>query len=454
MKNKGISIIMPVYNAGAFLEESLKSILGQTFTDYELICVNDASDDMSAKILQKYADIDDRINIFTNSGRQGAAESRNLGMEKAGGVYLSFLDADDIFEQDMLEQAYNTIEEHQADIVMYEYKLVPTENIYEKRKCTHTKEYREKYCKNPFCMKDYPPYDFMKWGSHPVTKLYRHAFIKEKDLKFQSLKNCNDVYFVDMALLTASKLIALDEERVMLYARDHDSPTRISYDRDPMCAYLALEKIQKELIERGLFGEVYEYFYYRVLFKLCNAIKKTKNPERAREFYTFLAKEGIRELRKRGGIYYEQNDGYIRNELKKFEDNSFDSRWYVSMKGRLEIHLKRNEEFFVGLMKKYIHDGKKICVWGAGRNGRVFIDFFNHNELDIEKVLDEDTEKEGIYLEGHKVESPDWLLRKSNQKYLVIVSSMLAIDSANILAQKTANEIIIINVQEILSMRS
>ncbi len=385
MKKKGISIIMPVYNAGAFLEESLKSILGQTFTDYELICVNDASDDMSAEILQKYADLDDRISIFTNSERQGAGESRNLGMEKAGGVYLSFLDADDIFESDMLEQAYNTIEEHQADILMYEYKLVPTKNIYEKRKCTHTEEYREKYCKNPFCMKDYSPYDFMKWESHPVTKLYRHAFIKEKDLKFQSLKNCNDVYFVDMALLTASKLIALDEERVMLYARDHDLPTRISYDRDPMCAYLALEKIQKELIERGLFGEVYEYFYYRVLFKLCHAIKKTKSPERAREFYTFLAKEGIRELRKRGGIYYEQNDGYIRNELKKFEDNSFDSRWYVSMKGRLEIHLKRENcvkeyENVISILK---NERKKI-IYGAGLKASEFI---GHSVEKLENIM-------------------------------------------------------------------
>lgn len=454
MKNKGISIIMPVYNAGAFLEESLKSILGQTFTNYELICVNDASDDMSAEILQKYADLDDRINIFTNSERQGAAESRNLGMEKAGGSYLSFLDADDIFEPDMLEQAYNTIEEHQADIVIFEYMHMPTENIYEKTKRTHTKEYREKYCKNPFCVKDYPPYDCLEWKSQPWNKLYCRTFIEEKELRFQSLTSSNDVYFVDMALLMGSKLIVLDEERVMVYARDHDLPTRISYDRDPMCVYMALEKIQKELIERGLFGEVYEYFYYRAFSKLRAAIEKTKSPERAREFYAFLAQKGIRELRKRGGIYYEQNDGYIRNELKKFEDNSFDSQWYVNMKGRLEIHLKRNEEFFVGLMKKYIHDGKKICVWGAGRNGRAFIDFFNDNELDIEKVLDEDKSKEGMYLGGHKVEFPDWLLRKSNQKYMVIVSSVLAIDSANILAQKTANEIIIINVQEILSMQS
>lgn len=92
-----------------------------------MICVDDASDDMSAGILQEYARKDDRITVLTNSIRQGAAESRNRGMKVAKDDYLSFLDADDVFELDMLELAYVAMEKYQADIVIFEGKHMPTE---------------------------------------------------------------------------------------------------------------------------------------------------------------------------------------------------------------------------------------------------------------------------------------------------------------------------------------
>ena len=96
MKNPGISIIMPLYNAARFLEESLESIRKQSFQDFELICINDASTDNTIQILQTFQIKDSRIKILSNDERRGAAFSRNRGMREAKGTYLSFLDGGDI----------------------------------------------------------------------------------------------------------------------------------------------------------------------------------------------------------------------------------------------------------------------------------------------------------------------------------------------------------------------
>lgn len=120
--------------------------------------------------------------------------------------------------------------------------------------------------------------------------------------------------------------------------------------------------------------------------------------------------------------------------------------------GNAKVSSKKDKELFINFIKENIQDGKKICIWGVGQNGRILIDFFINNDLALDKVLDMDENKEGTYVGGCKVKHPDCLFRESNMKYLVFVSSVLAIDSANVLIQKAVNEITIINVQEILSM--
>lgn len=104
-----ISIIMPLYNAERFLEKTLQSIANQTYRDYELICIDDASSDLTAEIVKKAQLADKRIILLHNQERKGAAYSRNKAMRQARGDYLAFLDGDDIFDEKMLEKAYISI---------------------------------------------------------------------------------------------------------------------------------------------------------------------------------------------------------------------------------------------------------------------------------------------------------------------------------------------------------
>ena len=97
-----ISVIIPVYNVENYLEESLDSIINQTFTDLEIICVNDGSTDNSPSILNNYANKDSRINII-NQENKGLSAARNSGLDVATGDYIYFFDSDDILELTALE---------------------------------------------------------------------------------------------------------------------------------------------------------------------------------------------------------------------------------------------------------------------------------------------------------------------------------------------------------------
>lgn len=111
-----ISILMPVYNAERSIGTAIDSVLKQTFKEWELVCVDDDSNDQSLKILQKYAQLDKRIKVLhqKNTGPLGA---RRLGFEHSTGDYIIYLDADDLYSEDLLESLYNRAIESQADAI-------------------------------------------------------------------------------------------------------------------------------------------------------------------------------------------------------------------------------------------------------------------------------------------------------------------------------------------------
>ena len=113
--NPLFSIVVPVYNAGKYLNIALKSILKQTYTSFELILVNDCSTDDSLSICKDYASRDDRIVVLDNAINSGAAQARNNGIAVATGKYLCFVDADDFIEPDYLERFAKVLEVQEYD---------------------------------------------------------------------------------------------------------------------------------------------------------------------------------------------------------------------------------------------------------------------------------------------------------------------------------------------------
>lgn len=129
-----ISIIVPVYNAGKYIEETIRMVEKQTFKNWELILVDDCSADNSREIIQKYLDgrnsqkkeeqeKKDQIRLIKKEKNEGAAMARNTGMDAARGRYIAFLDADDIWMADKLEKELAFMEEKQAAFVCTSYEF-------------------------------------------------------------------------------------------------------------------------------------------------------------------------------------------------------------------------------------------------------------------------------------------------------------------------------------------
>lgn len=114
-----ISVVIPVYNSERYLNRCLDSILNQTLSDFEIILVDDYSSDKSRDICETYRAKDPRVKIICNEVNSGVSISRNKGLEKSTGKYITLVDSDDWLEIDALEYLYDLVKENNADIACY-----------------------------------------------------------------------------------------------------------------------------------------------------------------------------------------------------------------------------------------------------------------------------------------------------------------------------------------------
>lgn len=121
--NMKLSIIVPVYNAEKYLEETVCSILNQTFTDFELILIDDGSTDQSLDVCTQLQNIDERI-VVIHQENQGIGEARNIGLKIAQGEYIGFADSDDLLHPQMYEILLNKADEVDGDLIIAEAKKV------------------------------------------------------------------------------------------------------------------------------------------------------------------------------------------------------------------------------------------------------------------------------------------------------------------------------------------
>lgn len=116
-----VSVIVPVYNVERYLKRALDSLLGQTYGDFEAICVDDGATDGSGKILEEYAQKDSRVKVVKQVN-QGLSMARNNGLKEAVGEYVFFFDSDDAMHPQLLEFAVRAAEQNNAALVCFDYE--------------------------------------------------------------------------------------------------------------------------------------------------------------------------------------------------------------------------------------------------------------------------------------------------------------------------------------------
>jgi|GEM_PF-841310 len=256
MSDIKVSVIIPVYNAEEYLAECLESVLGQTLREIEVICVDDGSTDESLTVLQDYAKRDSRLKVLQQENA-GAGTARNLGMSQATGKYLSFLDSDDVFESDMLEEMYNISERDLLDVAVCRCEKFVHETG-ETRDSSWTIRKHLLPKQEIFSAYDVERdfFEMLIWW--PWDKLFRADFIREKKLEYQELRTTNDLYFVVMATLLASRIECID--KIFIHQRVHDESLVATREKSPDNYFKALRQVRNRMIEDGIYDQFEQDF--------------------------------------------------------------------------------------------------------------------------------------------------------------------------------------------------
>lgn len=253
MSEPQVSVIIPVHNAQPYLKQCLDSILAQTLEDIEIICVNDDSTDGSAELLRAYAAQDKRIEVISVACHC-AGKARNIGLKRAKGTYLSFLDSDDFFEPKMLEKATEALNETGADVVVYGSWIYDNDLAKDiEAKWNLRNELLPDA--NTFSWKDMPGSIFNAFGNYTWNKLFRSSMIFESGIRFQEIARTNDLFFTCCALIEARSITTLEEAYVH-YRVNSSTSLQATNDKTPTVFLEAFKELRRYIERKDITKEV------------------------------------------------------------------------------------------------------------------------------------------------------------------------------------------------------
>ena len=289
--NPAVSIIIPVYNTEKYLRECLDSVLAQTMTEIEVLCVDDGSTDSSLAILREYAAKDPRLTLYTQD-HQFAGAARNLGIKHAVGKYLLFLDSDDVFDPQLVEKSYNRAEETEADICVFGGELFFDDSG---KRCPAPNLCRPDLCpKEVFSAADYPDEIFSFTTPASWNKIFRREFIIAEGIEFPKLRTAEDLVFVLSALACAKRITLLNEP--LIGYRQHSASLMHTQDKDPLSFYAALLELRERLIARGLYEPLKDAFSAMAALYCCYNLSTMNTLAAFRNTYAFIRDSAIPEL--------------------------------------------------------------------------------------------------------------------------------------------------------------
>jgi len=261
-----VSITISTYNVEEYIEASMKSILGQTLLDVEIICVDDGSSDNTPKILKEFAAADDRIVLELKSINEGLAVSRNRALVLAKGKYITFLDGDDLYDSTMLEKAYNLAEKEHTDLVIWDYQTF-----------VHSVDLNTVVLEKSR-LEDFDKANKVKLLQLPAftwIKLINTAKARELGVNFPKGMTRQDIP-VHWKLMTSIDAISVLPEKLAFYRQQSNATTSQKDKRVLDLAYV-MDISKKYLVDNNLYIKYKNEFLRQrlnLLFGMFDSIKK------------------------------------------------------------------------------------------------------------------------------------------------------------------------------------
>lgn len=391
IKDTAVSCIIPIYNAEPYLNEFFDSLMNQTFQNFEIICVDDASTDLSMSIISEYQKQRDIV-LIENKTRSGAACSRNKGLEAASGDYVIFLDCDDILHPEMLGRMYECCRKNDADIgICYlecfvDNKRIPIAHMEKNRKMIPGYPVIE----NPARLESI--FQIIMHASY--DKMVRRKLLLQNDITFQDLPCTNDLFYSCSCVLCSCKIVFIDKVLYFIrYKREGSITTTWFRKKDFICE--ALDAVFDFALGKGIYKLVQKSFIDKAIKDIYNGL------ERFSEVYL---DETVNKLKtvylEKWGIMEWYNEGRLSMIQMKIIDNILHSR---KMASYCSILLSCSDEKIIKLISDYKNNGIKIVWWGAGKMGSEFLTYFNELGLSIDYVIDSDVSKHGKEIAGYSI---------------------------------------------------
>ncbi len=258
-KGPKISIIMPVYNSEKYMDKSISSILNQTLEDIELICINDCSSDDSLGKLKAFQKRDKRIKIASNKKNVGPGEARNVGMKKAKGEYVCFVDSDDWLELNACDILYKKAKKENADIVFIKPKLVFTNKVILDKRLLTVKDLESKTIVFRKTLR-------RKVAWAPWSKMVKRELILKNKIKFPSIHVAEDMDFSYRVIFSANKIVCVDEYLYNYYLRENSLMAYTSAKRRIENYFESIKLLSNFLKENGISKKYKKDFFYFKLY--------------------------------------------------------------------------------------------------------------------------------------------------------------------------------------------
>ncbi len=355
-KNVKISVIIPVYNTPeGIIRQCIESILKQSFTDFELVLVDDGSTEDCLSVLHEYESFDSRVKVLRQSNSY-AGNARNNGMSHSCGDYLCFFDSDDYCEPDFLKILYEIACDNQSDVVICEENFYDIDlDILIPKRIPEDKE-QEGINYNKFSALDIPDGIFQISNGWPWDKLFKRSFIVDNGLMFAPSRTANDGYFVFMAMSLAT-VISKTDQRLVIHRMGGDTSLSNTRETTWHDGLTMLFDIKRSLVDKGVFSFVEKSFLNYSLYYVFWALENMAMGAGKRKLYAEICGE-VKNI-----LNFEQHDSSY------FNDPSLYHRYLYAQKNSIEKYI---DNFELSFPYELVPHGSRIVLYAAGKFGKLF----------------------------------------------------------------------------------
>lgn len=417
LKKPIISIILPSLNVGQYIQECIESVLKQTLTDIEIICVDAGSDDGTLEIIRQYEKKDRRISVFV-SEKKSYGFQVNIGLNNANGEYIAIVDTDDLVEPTMYEDLLEYAKKYDLDYVKSDSRLFT--EIAGERQFAGFSLIPDGFMsyERVFSVEDCPEI-FMR-PANIWDAIYKKDFLDKNNIMFNESKGAafQDIGFSVQLFCFAKRIMYVDKEgyiyRMGRPGASCISPNVLSFLYQEYDRCLKNKYAKESTIEwKYLYGMMARVYIIQIDFLLKSGLKTIEQIE-SDEAYRWLNAK----IKKALDDNVIESDMFVEKELWKDLISSIES--FRDYADKIVEQRLKDEEKKRAVLKTI--DNRSICVFGCGAMGEKAYIYLTDNNCRIESFCDNDSSLWNKTKYGERIVSPE-SLRSLKEDTVILIAN-------------------------------